>query len=140
MRRVLWIPLLLFAASHAHMTAAQSGKEQAQMEQPPDTKQVQSARPVRTTPGGMLDAKSMKQIQAKLSHKGYQTSESGQLDEQTQAALRKFQAHEHMASTGLPDFDTLRRLGLDPHAIYLGGTERQDQAKHDGAKHNEAKR
>jgi len=134
MRRVLWIPFLVLAACHAHMTAAQSGKQQAQMEKPPDTKQVQSARPVRTTPGGMLDPQAMKQIQAKLSHKGYQASESGQLDEQTQAAIRKFQAHEHIAATGLPDFDTLRRLDLDPHKIYLGGTKRQDQ------KHNEAKR
>lgn len=134
MRRVLWIPLVVLAACHAHTTAAQSGKEQSQMEKPPDTKQVQSERPVRTTPGGMLDPQAMKQIQAKLSHKGYQANESGQLDEPTQAALRKFQAHEHIASTGLPDFDTLRRLGLDPHKIYLGGTARRDQAKRNEAK------
>jgi hypothetical protein len=135
MRRVLlWIPLVALAACHAHTTAAQSGKAQAQMEKPPDTKQVRSERPVRTTPGGMLDPQAMKQIQAKLSHKGFKTSESGQLDEETQAALRKFQANEHIASTGLPDFDTLRRLGLDPHKIYLGGTKRQDQSKHNEAK------
>ena len=29
-----------------------------------------------------------------------------------------------MAKTGMPDFDTLRRLGLDPKKIYLGGTAR----------------
>ena len=34
-----------------------------------------------------------------------------------------------MASTGLPDFDTLRRLGLDPKKMYLGGTKRRDEAK-----------
>ena len=134
MRRVLWIPLVALAACHAHTTAAQRGKEQAQMEKPPDTKQVQSERPVRTTPGGMLDPQAMKQIQSKLAHRGFKTSESGQLDDETQAALRKFQAHEHIASTGMPDYDTLRRLGLDPHKIYLGGTERRDEAKHNEAK------
>lgn len=133
MRRVWWIPLVALAACHAHTTA---GKQQAQMEKPPDTKQVSSQRPVRTTPGGMLDPESMNQIQKKLSARGFQAPESGQLDQETQAALRKFQAHEHMASTGLPDYDTLRRLGLDPHKIYLGGTKRRDEEK----RGNEAKR
>ena len=126
MRRLLWIPLVALAACHAHTTA---GKQQVQMEKPPDTKQVSSARPVRTTPGGMLDPAAMKQIQKKLSQKGFKASESGQLDEETQAALRKFQSHEHIASTGLPDYDTLRRLDLDPKKIYLGGTKRRDEAK-----------
>ena len=133
MRRAwLSIPLvLMLGACHAHQTAAQNGKEEAKqtLEQPPETKQVASARPVRTTPGGMLDPQSMKQIQGKLSAKGFKVAESGQLDEATEAALRKFQAHEQIASTGLPDFDTLRRLGLDPKKVYLGGTKRRDEAK-----------
>jgi len=130
MRRVLWIPLVALAACHAHQTASQNGKEAQQtLEKPPETKQVSSARPVRTTPGGMLDPQSMKQIQGKLSGKGFKVAESGQLDEATEAALRKFQKHEQIASTGLPDFDTLRRLGLDPKKMYLGGTKRRDEAK-----------
>jgi len=136
MRRVLLIPLCAVICSgalfgcHAHQTAAQTGKEaQQKLESPPNTKQVASERPVRTTPGGMLDPKSMKQIQAKLSARGFKVDESGELDEGTQAAIRKFQAHEHIASTGLPDFDTLRRLGLDPKKVYLGGTQRRDEAK-----------
>jgi peptidoglycan hydrolase-like protein with peptidoglycan-binding domain len=137
MRRVLWIPLLALvgAGCHAHTTAAQAGKESnANMEKPPDTKQVSSARPVRTTPGGMLDPKSVKELQSKLDHKGYKTSDSGQLDEETQAALRKFQKSEHVSPTGLPDYDTLRRLGLDPKKIYLGGTERRNEQQHNEAK------
>jgi peptidoglycan hydrolase-like protein with peptidoglycan-binding domain len=126
MRRVLWIPLIVLGACHAHQTA---GKQAQTMEKPPETKQVSSARPVRTTPGGMLDPKSMKQVQSKLSTKGFHVAESGQLDEPTQAALRKFQKHEKMAATGMPDFDTLRKLGLDPKSIYLGGTQRRDEAK-----------
>ena len=131
-RALLSIPLvLMMGACHAHTTAAQNGKEDAKqtLEKPPDTKQVASARPVRTTPGGMLDPTSMKKIQAKLSSKGFAVAQSGQLDDATEAALRKFQSHERIASTGLPDFDTLRRLGLDPKDVYLGGTKRRDQAK-----------
>lgn len=130
MRRVLWIPLFVLAACHAHQTAAQNGTEAKQsLEKPPNTPQVSSARPVRTTPGGMLDAEAMKRIQSKLSGKGFKVAQSGQLDQATEAAIRKFQAHEHIASTGLPDFDTLRRLGLDPKEVYLGGTKRRDEAK-----------
>lgn len=133
MRRGPWILLgaLAIAGCHAHTTAAGNGKPgQAQtMEKPPETPQVASARPVRTTPGGMLDGKSTKQLQAALSRKGYKVAESGKLDEATEAAIRKFQQHEQIAATGLPDFDTVRRLGLDPKEIYLGGTERRDEAK-----------
>jgi peptidoglycan hydrolase-like protein with peptidoglycan-binding domain len=139
MRRGSWISTVVMALAaalgvsgcHAHTTAAGNGKEkQAQtMEKPPETPQVGSARPVRTTPGGMLDSKSMKQLQAALGRKGFKVPESGQLDQATEAAIRKFQAHEQIASTGLPDFDTVRRLGLDPKAIYLGGTQRRDSAK-----------
>jgi hypothetical protein len=130
MRRVLWIPLVALAACHAHQTAGQNGKEAQQtLEKPPDTKQVASARPVRTTPGGMLDPQSIKQIQGKLSARGFKVAESGELDQPTEAALRQFQKHEQMASTGLPDFDTLRRLGLDPKKMYVGGTQRRNEAK-----------
>src|SRR3954454_17397676 len=107
MRRALLIPIVVvgLAACHAHQTAAQNGKsgEKQAMEKPPETPQVSSARPVRTTPGGMLDPKSMKELQAALGRKGFKVSESGQLDQETQAAIRKFQAHERIASTGLPD-------------------------------------
>jgi peptidoglycan hydrolase-like protein with peptidoglycan-binding domain len=135
MRRLLLISLIPLAAAlggcHAHETAGQAGKpgEAQNLEKPPETPQVGSARPVRTTPGGMLDPQSLKQIQSKLSSHGFHVEESGQLDEATQTALRKFQHHESIAATGLPDFDTLRRLGLDPKKIYLGGTQRRDEAK-----------
>jgi peptidoglycan hydrolase-like protein with peptidoglycan-binding domain len=122
---------LLLAGCHAHTTAAGNGKpgEKQTLEKPPETPQVGSARPVRTTPGGMLDAKSMKQLQGALGRHGFKVAESGELDQATEAAIRKFQAHEQIASTGLPDFDTVRRLGLDPKTIYLGGTQRRDEAK-----------
>jgi peptidoglycan hydrolase-like protein with peptidoglycan-binding domain len=111
---------LLLAACHAHEV---QGK-QTTMEAPPKEPQVSSERPVRTTPGGMLDPASMKKVQQALSSHGVKAPSSGQLDEETQAALRRFQAKEKMAKTGMPDYDTLRRLGLDPKEIYLGGVQR----------------
>ncbi len=146
MRRVLWIPFALVAVAgcHAHTTAAQNGKRQDQLEKPPEVPQVSSARPVRTTPGGMLDDKSVKELQSALDKRGFKTSDSGELDEETQAALRKFQKHEQLAATGLPDYDSLRKLGLNPKSVYLGGTERRDeqkqQQKQKSAGKNEAKR
>jgi N-acetyl-anhydromuramyl-L-alanine amidase AmpD len=120
MRRVIWLPLVLLAACHAH----QVQNKQTTMEAPPKEPQVSSERPVRTTPGGMLDPASMKKIQSALDSHGVKAPSSGQLDEETQAALRRFQAKEKMAKTGMPDYDTLRRLGLDPKEIYLGGVQR----------------
>jgi peptidoglycan hydrolase-like protein with peptidoglycan-binding domain len=126
MRRILWLPLLLVTACHAHHVQ----QKQTTLEAPPKQPQVSSERPVRTTPGGMLDAESMKQIQTALARHGVKTPVSGELDEETQAALRRFQAKENMAKTGMADYDTLRRLGLDPKAIYLGGTARASRKQH----------
>ena len=123
MKRIIWLlPLFVLAACHAHTV---QGK-QTTLEKPPVEPQVASERPVRTTPGGMLDGKSMRALQSALNHHGVKTPMSGQLDDETQAALQKFQKREQMAATGMPDFDTLRKLGLDPKAIYLGGTKRAD--------------
>jgi len=112
--------LLLAAGCHAHQVQA----KQNTMEAPPQQPQVSSARPVRTTPGGMLDPKAMHQIQSSLSRHGASAPSSGQLDDETQEALRKFQRNQHIAETGMPDYDTLRRLGLDPKSIYVGGAQR----------------
>lgn len=127
MRSLILVPLLSLAACHAHQAA---GRAQA-TEAPPQQKQVSSARPVRTTPKAMLDEQSMKQIQHALSRRGYHVDASGQLDADTKEALRRFQKHEQMAATGLPDYGTLDKLGLDAKQIYLGGTRRKTEEKHE---------
>jgi peptidoglycan hydrolase-like protein with peptidoglycan-binding domain len=125
---VALLALPAFAAlpgCHAHQVQA----KQTTLETPPKEPQVSSERPVRTTPGGMLDPVAMRKVQSALSKHGVSAPSSGQLDEETQAALRKFQAKEQIAKTGMPDYDTLRRLGLDPKTIYLGGTARASSKK-----------
>lgn len=121
-KRIWLLPLFVLAACHAHTV---QGK-QTTMEKPPVEPQVASQRPVRTTPGGMLDPKSMHALQSALNQHGVKTPMSGQLDDETQASLEKFQKREKMAATGMPDYDTLRKLGLNPKTIYLGGTKRAD--------------
>lgn len=126
MRRLIWVPLVALAACHAHTTAGNRG---AQKEAPPAEKQVSSPRPVRTTPNAMLDDKSMREIQKALAAHGVSVEQTGKMDAQTEQALRTFQGREHTAKTGLPDYDTLRHLGLNPKSIYIGGTERKTEQK-----------
>src|SRR5438067_1853053 len=116
MRSLVWIPLVLLAACHAHTTASQGARK----ESPPEQKQVASARPVRTSPRSMLDAQAMREIQRALSAHHQPVAASGVLDGETEGALRRFQRQHQMAETGLPDYDTLHKLGLDPKRIYLG--------------------
>jgi hypothetical protein len=44
--------------------------------------------------------------------------QSGELDARTQEALRAFQRAEKLPETGLPDYETLRRLGIKPDELY----------------------
>ena len=128
MRRILALLAFAIAGCHAHHVA----NDRESMKSPPKREEVSSARPVRTTPGGMLDPRSMRRIQQALHRHGEAVSESGQLDDATQAALKRFQRKQQQPATGLPDYDTLRRLGLDPKEIYLGGAaRRQASRKHD---------
>jgi hypothetical protein len=43
--------------------------------------------------------------------------ETGRFDQPTQLALLRYQKSEGLPATGLPDYETLRRLGLDPKDI-----------------------
>ena len=124
MRRVAWA-LVLLGGCHAH----QVGEQRQTMEGPPKAEEVGSARPVRSTPGGMLDEKAVTRIQHALNAHGEKIAVSGKLDHATQASLKNFQRRQSQPQTGFPDFDTLRRLGLSAQDIYLGGTRRQDQKR-----------
>lgn len=125
MRRTIWLALLCAAGCHAHQVA----QHRESMKSPPKQEEVSSARPVRTTPGGMLDPQSMHEVQRALGRHGEKVDESGQLDDATQAALKRFQRKQDQPATGFPDYDTLRRLGLDPRDIYLGGTRRREATR-----------
>lgn len=122
MRRMMYVGLFLLAGCHAHEVASNHQTMKTPSKQP----QVSSERPVRTSPGSMLDKQSMRKLQHALNTHGEKVGESGELDDSTQAALKRFQKKQDQPATGLPDFDTLRRLGVDPKDIYLGGTQRTE--------------
>jgi peptidoglycan hydrolase-like protein with peptidoglycan-binding domain len=60
-------------------------------------------------------------IQEVLGKRGYLPNHrSGSLDGPTRTALQRFQADHGLPSTGAPDRETLRKLGLDPGKVFVG--------------------
>jgi peptidoglycan hydrolase-like protein with peptidoglycan-binding domain len=47
-----------------------------------------------------------------------QVDENGKLDARTQAALRAFQKEQKLPETGLPDYATLKKLGIKPEELF----------------------
>lgn len=47
-----------------------------------------------------------------------QVDENGKLDARTQAALRAFQKEQKLPETGLPDYATLKKLGIKPDELF----------------------
>ncbi len=75
--------------------------------------------PLATSPAGLLLPGAVVKIQQALANRGFLNGhESGELDEPTSAALRRFQEKEDLARTGAPDRETLRKLGLDPQRVF----------------------
>jgi hypothetical protein len=72
-----------------------------------------------TSPDGLMLPEGGAMIQRALAKRGYlQGHDTGTLDDETAAALRKFQGDQHLARTGAPDRDTLRALDLSPDTVF----------------------
>jgi peptidoglycan hydrolase-like protein with peptidoglycan-binding domain len=77
--------------------------------------------PLATAPDDLFVAGAVERIQQALAERGYLALEAvqrGRLDRVTSAAVRKFQSDQDLARTGIPDHETVRRLGLDPDALF----------------------
>jgi peptidoglycan hydrolase-like protein with peptidoglycan-binding domain len=83
--------------------------------------QVAGAAPSKSygeTVKGMFKPEGIKKVQAALFQRGNSdVKETGQLDGVTQTALRMFQKKEGLAETGMPNIDTVRRLGISPNEV-----------------------
>jgi peptidoglycan hydrolase-like protein with peptidoglycan-binding domain len=82
---------------------------------------AEEGRPELTTSAdGLLLPEGPRLIQDALAQKGYlsRDHQTGKLDPETSAALRKFQADEEVARTGYPDRETIRRLGLSVAKVF----------------------
>ena len=67
----------------------------------------------------MTTTRGRMELQSKLAQAGYYSGEpSGQWDEKTTEALKKFQAANNLPATGKLDPDTIRKLGLDMSTPY----------------------
>ncbi len=75
--------------------------------------------PLATSPEGLMVPGAVTKLQRALGDRGFLPAhETGDLDEETSAALRRFQEQEGLARTGAPDRETLRKLGLDPKDVF----------------------
>ena len=77
--------------------------------------------PLAADPAGLFVPGGVEQLQKALASRGYLDAgdvEPDKIDQATSAAIRKFQADQGIARTGSPDHETVRRLGLDPDALF----------------------
>lgn len=111
------------AGEQGENSGATSGRKQEQGASGQATRErvpPRAGRPaVSATPEGAMNPGSARRIQEALRARGLLAEEpSGELDEATSAALRRFQRGQQLAQTGAPDRETLRRLGVDPQEVY----------------------
>jgi hypothetical protein len=75
--------------------------------------------PVPLTPAAALERGQLQEIQRRLAdRKLLGQHEDGNLDQPTREALRRLQKAEDLPETGLPDHETVRKLGLDPDRVF----------------------
>ena len=87
----------------------------------PDHEQTaETGIPVASTPQGLMRDGAEMKIQQRLRARSLLRAEqcNGQLDGDTQQALRAFQKSEGLPTTGLPSYETVDHLGLSLDAIF----------------------
>lgn len=83
--------------------------------------------PVATSANGLLKPGAEKQIEQRLADEGFlhrkDEGETGgpRATASTTEALRRFQEKHDLPATGMPDQETVRKLGLDPDAMFKAG-------------------
>ncbi len=70
----------------------------------------------------MFKPEGLRKLQVALSAKSTAVDENGQLDGKTQESLRAYQLEKGLPATGLPDYETLRKLGLKPDEVFQKDT------------------
>ena len=60
----------------------------------------------------------VRELQEALSAKGFDGRESGVFDDATSKRLAAYQKSQKLPDTGLPDRETLKKLGLNPDEVY----------------------
>ena len=73
--------------------------------------------PVSTSPAGLLAPGADDKIRDKLAAAGFAAQ-----GKSTKEALRRFQRANDLPATGIPDHETVKKLGLDPDQIFRAAT------------------
>jgi hypothetical protein len=117
-----YVAMVVLCAGCLHtqrtQSPAQSKEDTSEQRQ---GKRVAAPRPVGTTPESIVKNDGMKRIQKELG-----VSQSGELDEKTRNALEKFQRKHELAATGLPDLETVEKLGLDTNDVFQSGSKKKE--------------
>jgi hypothetical protein len=89
--------------------------------------------PVASSASGLLAPGAEQQIRDKLIAGGFMDAPAkGDRPPSLRAPLERFQDANNLPATGMPDAETIRKLGLDPEAILRRAGS--DQAESDGVK------
>lgn len=124
----------LVGCAHATKTEAVAKKDPEAKGAAPKNAEPKSAEPKKpaaardemstsATTKAMFKPRGLEVLQKALQDKKVEAIKvTGKFDTQTQEALRAFQKAQTLPDTGLPDFETLRRLGLKPDDVYQPST------------------
>jgi hypothetical protein len=77
--------------------------------------------PLAEAPEELFVPGAVERIQKALAERGYlelDPARQGRIDPATTVAVRKFQSDQRLARTGIPDHETVRRMDLDPDALF----------------------
>jgi hypothetical protein len=108
----------------AKKAASSSAERTAEEDKPKPHTTGTTNTPVPRTPVAALEKGQLRRIQEALAKKNLLGEHrSGDLDDATRRALRRLQHDSDLPETGLPDHETVRKLGLDPDEVF---TKRQD--------------
>ena len=81
----------------------------------PPTGEQPKTTPLAQAPEGLRKPGAEQKIHDKLSAEGFMKEDA---NASTEAALRRFQAAHDLPATGVPDHETVRRLGLNPDDLF----------------------
>jgi Putative peptidoglycan binding domain len=115
----LWILLAAFSAC-AHTSQPPSGgkdEKAASGSSPPSS--APGGPPLNMSPGAILKPGAAEKIDEALRKRGFAApADDKNLGAGSEKQLRLFQKSEGLAETGLPNRETVQRLGLDPDSIF----------------------
>jgi hypothetical protein len=88
------------------------------------SKATTAGTPVARNPETLIVPGQLKRIQEKLHERGLLKAQpTGTLDEATSTALKRLQKDADLPETGLPDHETVRKLGLDPNDVFASSSK-----------------